>query len=104
MSPLKATPPNHTEIEEADDLAMNDMPLGVLGEFLVSDQLLFDMMPGVKSQRSEESIQNPESPSYVNFNGSCRLQSGPLITETITANESPGVFLINHLLGRPSRG
>ena len=104
MSPLKTTPSNQTEIEEVDDLAMDDPPLKTFEEFLVSDQFLLDMMPGFGSQRLEESIRNSESSSHVNLDGNCRFKFGPLITETISANESPSAFLYNHLRVRPSCG
>lgn len=93
MSPPKTTPSNHTEIEEVDDLTMDGPPLKTFEEFLVSDQFLLDMMPGFGSQRSEESIRNSESSSHVNLNENSRFKSSPLVTDTFTANESPGAFL-----------
>ena len=76
LSPLRVTPPNSTEsfqMEEVESLAMDDSPLRTFEEdFFMSDQALFDMIPGFRSN------------------------SSPLITEITTANDTFGMLVHPH--------
>lgn len=102
MSPLKMAPSDHIgslQTEEVDELAMENSPSPMFEEDLfMSDQLLFDMIPDLGPQSSEESIQNSKNSLYVDSDESFRSPSGPLTTETRAVNERPGEFL--HPLAR----
>lgn len=87
------------QTEEVDDFAMENSPSPMFEEDLfMSDQLLFDMIPGFGPQSSEGSIQNSKNSLYVDSDESFRSPSGPLPTETRAVNERPGEFL--HPLAR----
>lgn len=88
------SPPKVARTDEYSDLVLHDSPPQTFEEdFLISDEFLYDMIPGLGSRSLEDFVQTSKSPFQSDLDANSEPIFGPAATGVTTTGGSPGVFL-----------
>lgn len=84
------SPPKVARTDEYSDLVLHDSPPQTFEEdFLISDEFLYDMIPGLGSRSLEDFVQTSKSPFQSDLDANSEPIFGPAATGVTTTGGSP---------------